>query len=436
MAAPAASKAPPAVATEHSFDIQYGSPASAAAAGSGAAAAAHTTTNTVTGSKVKGGSSNGFVLANIASAALGQTGIDQKGAKEFAAHPNNASSPQPKQTTAKFAAARAAIDVSGEFNILPVNLIEEALAFAAVKSCAFNIKFLELFLAQKGLPKDLFATGFTNLPKIAAVDQLALPNELTRYRINENPTFYYNANVVLKGTAIAAASPSNDEEIFAFWTGLVLWGNVSTIVTLDNGFFWPRCGLSTNFPDNGVSVLCVSEQMNIIGDYCLVERQFRLTYPIATKELLSNTVTQYHLIGWPEKGVITKEALAGIVEAVTKQRSSSKDASIHQGPLLVHCSNGIGATGTFLAAYEAYRKLNKHPTSLISLFKIASSLRDYRTGRNGSIQTSQQYELVHEAFTLLKQNLKTPNKTQVLFNAKIPPSASGTAAAAAAGSKK
>ena len=69
---------------------------------------------------------------------------------------------------------------------------------------------------------------------------------------------------------------------------------------------------------------------------------------------------------------------------------SEKGAATH--PVLVHCSAGIGRTGTVIAIDHAMQLLSKNGT-----VNLAEVVRTLRKGRCAMIQHVQQYEFFHAA---------------------------------------
>ena len=63
-----------------------------------------------------------------------------------------------------------------------------------------------------------------------------------------------------------------------------------------------------------------------------------------------------------------------------------------KGPIVVHCSAGVGRTGTFIAIDIAQRELAR--SGKISVLKMVRQLRECRVAM---VQTPPQYKFVHSA---------------------------------------
>ncbi len=206
-----------------------------------------------------------------------------------------------------------------------------------------------------------------------------LPNEPTRFTIENEENFYFNANWVLGGRAIACQGPKSDE-IDHFWK-MVWHADVRTVVMLTNRVENRKDKCSHYWK----LLPCKEEKVFEKGTEIIVKREIELTQGLETR-----TIVQYHLQNWPDFGVVAPETLAKLVELVTQ----------HDGKFLAHCSAGLGRSGAFLAAYEAFRQ----ETS--DIVEIVSDLRNPHTGRVGMIQTVAQYHLALKTAKLLVPDLQ------------------------------
>ena len=201
-----------------------------------------------------------------------------------------------------------------------------------------------------------------------------LPNEPTRVQFGEEG--YFNANWVLGKKAIACQGPISTE-IKEFWE-MVDETGVETIVSLANIIESgrPKCS------DFWSAYQTREETLFVNGNEKIVRRE--------CQSPKGKTIVQYHLQNWPDHGVVDPETLAELVRIVSKR----------EGKMLVHCSAGIGRTGTFLSTYEAFQ------TKSWNIFRIAKALRSPWTGRVGMIQASKQYILAHNTLQELFNHSK------------------------------
>ena len=83
-------------------------------------------------------------------------------------------------------------------------------------------------------------------------------------------------------------------------------------------------------------------------------------------------VTQLHYLTWPDHGVPTNAmSIVNFIKQVNKVHPSS-----HQYPLLVHCSAGVGRTGTFIVLDSMMQRIKAEGN--INIFEFLMKLRTKR----------------------------------------------------------
>ncbi|XP_059173259.1 uncharacterized protein LOC131953868 [Physella acuta] len=96
-------------------------------------------------------------------------------------------------------------------------------------------------------------------------------------------------------------------------------------------------------------------------------------------------VIQFHFTSWPDKGVpITPWALVDFEQRVAFNPTSR--------PVVVHCSAGVGRTGTFIALRNVMREAEE--TGRVNFLQTVARLRQ---DRMNMVQTAEQYEFLHKA---------------------------------------
>ncbi|KAJ8040644.1 Receptor-type tyrosine-protein phosphatase mu [Holothuria leucospilota] len=117
------------------------------------------------------------------------------------------------------------------------------------------------------------------------------------------------------------------------------------------------------------------------------------TYTVRKMKVLQNdddkihTVQQIQLHMWPFRGV--PEDISDLIAVIKKVKAlQERDTA---GPLLVHCSNGSGATGTFVAIYSLMDALKESKT--ISVFNCVNNMRK---DRMDMVQTRIQYLFIYQ----------------------------------------
>ncbi|XP_071805162.1 tyrosine-protein phosphatase non-receptor type 11-like isoform X1 [Asterias amurensis] len=150
-----------------------------------------------------------------------------------------------------------------------------------------------------------------------------------------------------------------------------------------------------------LTVIYSSEQLK--EDYDL--RQFTLTHKDHPDEI--RAVYHFHFKSWPDHGVPSEPSR---VLSFLHDINMKQDEIPGAGPIVVHCSAGIGRTGTFIVIDIILNLINQH--GLDCEIDIFNTIRQVRGQRSGLVQTEAQYKFVYQAVQQYIETMTTRVKAE------------------------
>uniref|UniRef100_A0ABM5GDZ8 Receptor-type tyrosine-protein phosphatase O isoform X3 n=1 Tax=Pogona vitticeps TaxID=103695 RepID=A0ABM5GDZ8_9SAUR len=258
----------------------------------------------------------------------------------------------------------------------------------------FSLQFEELkmigldiphFVAD--LPMNRSKNRYTNI----------LPYDFSRVRLvsmnEEEGSDYINANYIPGYNSpqeyIATQGPL-PETRNDFWK-MVLQQKSQIIVMLTQcnekrrvkcDHYWPFTEEPVTYGDITVEMLSEEEQ----SDWVL--RNFRISYADEVQDVM-----HFNYTAWPDHGVPPTNAAESILQFVQMVR---QQATRSKGPIIIHCSAGVGRTGTFIALDRLLQHIRDH--EFVDILGLVSDMRSYRMSM---VQTEEQFIFIHQCVQLM-----------------------------------
>ncbi|KAJ8040645.1 Receptor-type tyrosine-protein phosphatase epsilon [Holothuria leucospilota] len=207
-----------------------------------------------------------------------------------------------------------------------------------------------------------------------------------------NQSDYYNASYIKdhKGKIgfIAAQGPGSKYRISDFWR--MIWQEqVKLIVMLTDSNHPGNAKHTAAYWPEKIQTNATFGEITVVG----TESTSCVTHTVRKMKVLQNDDDKIHTVQliqlhmWPFRGV--PEDILDLIAVIKKVKALQKGDNA--GPLLVHCSNGIGATGTFIAIYSLMDVLKEGET--IGVFDLVNNMRK---DRMDMVQTRIQYLFIYQ----------------------------------------
>ncbi|TMS01525.1 hypothetical protein E3U43_009293 [Larimichthys crocea] len=268
----------------------------------------------------------------------------------------------------------------------------------------FSLQFEELKSVGLDLSHDA-ADLPVNRPKNRYTN--ILPYDFSRVKLicmhNDEGSDYVNANYIpgyKHAKEYIATQGPLPETRNDFWK-MVLQQKSPIIVMLTQcnerrrvkcDHYWPFTDEPVMYGEISVEMLSESES----PEWTI--RKFRLGYADESQDVLHLNYTS-----WPDHGVPTVNAIESIlqfVHIVRQQANRTKD------PIVVHCSAGVGRTGTFIALDRLMQHIREH--EFADILGMVSEMRSHRLSM---VQTEEQYVFIHQCVLLMWQKKKQQSIT-------------------------
>uniref|UniRef100_A0A8C1DGK5 Protein tyrosine phosphatase receptor type N n=2 Tax=Cyprinus carpio TaxID=7962 RepID=A0A8C1DGK5_CYPCA len=232
------------------------------------------------------------------------------------------------------------------------------------------------------------AQSESNIKKNRCSD--AVPYDHSRVKlkaeINPSRTDYINASTIIEHDprmpAYIATQGPLSHTISDFWQ--MVWESGCTVIVMMTALVEDgekQC--DRYWPDEGSSLYHIYE-VNLVSEHIwcndFLVRSFYLKN-VQTQE--TRTLTQFHFLSWPAQGIPTSTR-----PLLDFRRKVNKCYRGRSCPIIVHCSDGTGRTGTYILIDMVLNRMAKG----VKEIDIAATLEHIRDQRPGMVRTKDQFE--------------------------------------------
>ncbi|XP_040609199.1 receptor-type tyrosine-protein phosphatase-like N isoform X2 [Mesocricetus auratus] len=232
------------------------------------------------------------------------------------------------------------------------------------------------------------AQGEGNIKKNRHPDFLPYDHARIKLKVESSPSRsdYINASPIIEHDprmpAYIATQGPLSHTISDFWQ--MVWESGCTVIVMltplvEDGV--KQC--DRYWPDEGSSLYHVYE-VNLVSEHIWCEdflvRSFYLKN-VQTQE--TRTLTQFHFLSWPAEG--TPASTRPLLDFRRKVNKCYRGRSC---PIIVHCSDGAGRTGTYILIDMVLNRMAKG----VKEIDIAATLEHVRDQRPGLVRSKDQFE--------------------------------------------
>uniref|UniRef100_A0A673B6U9 Protein tyrosine phosphatase receptor type Na n=1 Tax=Sphaeramia orbicularis TaxID=375764 RepID=A0A673B6U9_9TELE len=218
----------------------------------------------------------------------------------------------------------------------------------------------------------------------------SLPYDHSRVKLktelNSAKQDYINASIIFdhdpRQPAYIATQGPLPHTVADFWQ--MVWENGCTVIVMMTALVEDgekQC--ERYWPDEGSSLYHIYE-VNLVSEHIwckdFLVRSFYLKN-VQTQE--TRTLTQFHLLSWPADGIPTSTR-----PLLDFRRKVNKCYRGRSCPIIVHCSDGTGRTGTYILIDMVLNRMAKG----VKEIDIAATLEHIRDQRPSLVRTKDQFE--------------------------------------------
>uniref|UniRef100_A0A8C9YVP8 protein-tyrosine-phosphatase n=1 Tax=Sander lucioperca TaxID=283035 RepID=A0A8C9YVP8_SANLU len=147
-----------------------------------------------------------------------------------------------------------------------------------------------------------------------------------------------------------------------------------------------------------------------MGPYVVTFNSEREAADYKIRPKLSRTIWHYQYMSWPDHGVPQEPgAVLSFLSQVNNKQAECPDA----GPMIIHCSAGIGRTGTIVVIDMIIETIDT--LGLDCDLDIPKYIQMVREQRSGMVQTEAQYKFIYLSVSEYIQTTKAKDKNRDMY---------------------
>lgn len=257
---------------------------------------------------------------------------------------------------------------------------------------------------KKMLYQEEYSKVHNRYPKV-------LPIASTRVKLSGEPaeslSTYINANYIMnpytgKQKEFIATQGPIEVSVENFWR--MAWEEGTTTIVMLCGFqeygrmachvYWPDSEIENGTEETPSFKIALTKLHKDNEFFWIRDIQ-------VTKKETGETrkFTQYHSVGWPDMRTPAPKNYCHFLTLIEKTILSKSEAD---KPVIVHCSAGIGRTGTFLSLFFILSLIKSQQSANRSIqASIFGTVRSLREQRSGSVETAEQYLFINKFVSMI-----------------------------------
>jgi len=273
-----------------------------------------------------------------------------------------------------------------------------------IKKKAFEQEWAALEERQLSLSETLFSDALKQENKAKNRYINIIPFNSTRVvlptKSDDISNNYINGSWVKTESGLFIATQAPLPHTFADFYRMIWESNAKTIVMLTKYIEDGKLKADNYLPEEKIPLKCGEIDVELISIDVPSDHFVVRTLKLA-KGSQKCIVSHYYYVSWPDHGVPQPESLLSMMKVVLS--STSQDKS----PTIVHCSAGVGRSGTWIALctllHIIEKAINEYNIPTINIMETLQKLREHRMGMFTHIS---QYEFAYNTILAHLKNNK------------------------------